>query len=306
VAISPTTPLPALTERLYPLGYPVNVATNDPHIAALVKTLWGDWQQLVAGEPLKVSIQRTSPALRGKRRERFQATAAGFRLDSAASSTFDAASLHLQIRTPDLYPEHFLQTAILTALDFSLFTPVHAACVVQNGNGIILCGDSGSGKSTLAYACARRGWTLVSDESVHLVPGLGSTVASFSSTIRLREPARALFAELQHERLGIAPNGKTAMEIRSAERGFRTTRTTSVEHVLFLSRRPGPPELSELDLNVAEQYFFKYLWQPGLQTHQQRLQDLAIHAGIARFAYEHVDDAVDALEDLLKEKGMAA
>jgi hypothetical protein len=124
-------------------------------------------------------------------------------------------------------------------------------------------------------------------------------VASFSSTIRLREPARALFAELQHERLGIAPNGKTAMEIRSAERGFRTTRTTSVEHVLFLSRRPGPPELSELDLNVAEQYFFKYLWQPGLQ-------DLAIHAGIARFAYEHVDDAVDALEDLLKEKGMAA
>jgi hypothetical protein len=268
--------------------------------------LWGDWPQLVSGEPLSVTIQRTPPALRGKRRERFQVTAAGFHLDNAASADFDTASRHLLIRAPDLHLEHFLSTAILTALDFSLFTPLHAACVVQNGAGIILCGDSGAGKSTLAYACARRGWSLVSDESVHLIPGLGSMVASFSSTIRLREPARALFVELQHERLGIAPNGKTAMEIRSAERGFGTSRTATVQHVLFLSRRPGPPRLTALDLNLAEQYYLKYLWQPDLQIHRQRIKESGILTGAELFEYDDIDEAVGTLEVLMREKGVAA
>jgi hypothetical protein len=309
VAIPSTTPLCRFAERLYPLGYPVSVETDDPQMAGLVKILWADWPQLVGGDPLRVSINATAPSGHGSvsSAERFRVTPTGFRLDASGTATFRASSLHLKIQG-DLFSEHFLNTALLTALDFSLFTPLHAACVMYNGCGVLLCGDSGAGKSTLAYACARRGWTLVSDDSLHLLPGLGSQVASFSSTIHLREPARALFSELQQERVSIAPNGKRAIEIQPAQRGFRTARTVCVERAVFLSRRAGPPQVAALDWNLATQYFLKYLWQPqpSLQSHQQRLHALITHAGATLLEYDHVEEAVDTLESLLKEKGLAA
>lgn len=311
MAIPAKTPLHRFVERFYPLGYPVSVETGDREIAVLVSTLWGDWPQLVPGDPLRVSIEvaqskkKTASFGRGSVL-RFRATPNGFRLDGPGSAIFDVSSLHLQIQMQELGCEHFLNTAILTALDFSLFTPLHAACVLHNGSGVLLCGDSGAGKSTLSYACARLGWTLVSDDSLHLLPGLGTTVASFSSTIHLREPARALFSELRQQHLGLAPNGKPAMEIRSIQQGFHTARTACVERAVFLSRRPGPPQLTALDLNVAEQYFLKYLWQPNLQTHQQRLHEIVTHTGAALFEYDRVDEAVDALEGLLRDTGLAA
>ena len=309
VATSNTTPRGRFAERLYPLGYPVIVETDDPQMAAVVNTLWGDWPQLVSGEPLKVSIVGKLPDPGPDHGERFRVTPTGFRLNGLASAayhaTFLATPLHLEIQG-NQFSEHFLNTALLTALDFSLFTPFHAACVVRNGLGVALCGDSGAGKSTLAYACARRGWTLISDDSVHLLPGVGSIVASFSSTIHLREPARALFSELQRECLTVAPNGKPAFEIQASGHGFRTARTACVERIIFLSRRPGPPQLTALDLNAAEQYFLKYLWQPDLQAHQLRLHEVAADTGATLLEYDRVDEAVDALEGLLKEEGMAA
>jgi hypothetical protein len=199
-----------------------------------------------------------------------------------------------------------MHTALLAALDFSIFTPLHAACVVRNGVGVVLCGDSGAGKSTLAYACARRGWTLVSDDSLHALPGHGTTVASFSSTIHLRGSVRAIFPELRTEPVGIAPNGKQALTILPAQRGFQTARTATVERTIFLSRRSGPPRLSPYDPEDAAQYFFKYLWQPGLPTHQRRLREIVNSTETLLLEFEHIEQAVDALEELLKAEGVAA
>ena len=306
MAIHSTTPLSRFAERLYPLGYPVILETDDLQLASLVKTSWGGWPQMVSGDPLRVSVQcgkETAPFGHGS--VKFRATPTGFRFDGAESAIFDAPSMHLQIRATDGLSGHFLNTVMLTALDYSLFSPIHAACVVRNGFGVVLSGDSGAGKSTLSYACARRGWTLVCDDSLHLHPS-GLTVGSLSSTIYLREPARALFPELEQEHLGVAPNGKPAMTIVPAQRGLRTARTAPVERLLFLARRPGPPRLSLLDLDDVTDYLFKCLWQPDALTHQRRLRELAQRTQAARFEYGDIEEAVDALDELLKEEGVAA
>jgi hypothetical protein len=177
---------------------------------------------------------------------------------------------------------------------------------VKNGIGVVLCGDSGAGKSTLAYACARRGWTLVSDDSLHALPGRGTTVASFSSTIHLRGPVRAIFPELRAEQLGVAPNGKQALTILPSQRGFQTARTATVERIIFLSRRSGLPRLSPYDPEAAARYFFKYLWQPGLAAHQRRLREIVDSTDALLLEYDQIDQALDALEDLLKAEGVAA
>jgi len=97
--------------------------------------------------------------------------------DEMNFAEFDEASCCGSIRIADealgspLFRHYFLETLALTALDAIFFTPLHAACVSRAEVGTLLCGDSGAGKSSLAYACARRGWTLVSDDAVHLAPG---------------------------------------------------------------------------------------------------------------------------------------
>jgi hypothetical protein len=79
-----------------------------------------------------------------------------------------------------------------------------------------------------------------------------------------------------------------------------------VERAIFLSRRPGPPRLTPFSLEAATQYFFKYLWQPDLVGHQRRLREMVNSTGALLFEFEHVEQAVDALEHLLKEEGVAA
>jgi len=155
------------------------------------------------------------------------------------------------LRDEARFRHHWLEALVLTALDSVFFTPLHAACVARDGAGTLLCGDSGAGKSSLAYACARRGWTLVSDDAVHLAPGPESVGVGGSNLIHLREPARALFPELTALDASAAPNGKQAIEIDSAARGFRTARYAFASRCYFLRRRPGPAAVRPFSARAA-------------------------------------------------------
>src|SRR5258708_21225465 len=64
---------------------------------------------------------------------------------------------------------HFLEAMAYQAIALLCFTPIHGACVAREGRGVLLCGDSEAGKSSLAYACARRGWTYVTDDASWLI-----------------------------------------------------------------------------------------------------------------------------------------
>jgi hypothetical protein len=138
----------------------------------------------------------------------------------------------------------------------------------------------------------------------------GTDSASCSAGIRARGKARSLMLVRGGDGLWSAtirsPNGKAAMTIVPAQRGLRTAQTARVARLLFLARRPGPPRLSLLDLDDATDHLFKCLWQPDMVTHQRRLRELAQRTHAARFEYDSIEEAVDALDELLKEEGVAA
>ncbi len=71
---------------------------------------------------------------------------------------------------------------------------IHAGCVAMDGRGILLCGDSGMGKSTLSYACAKAGWTYVSDDGTYWLSNRNGRLATERfHRVRFRPTAGELF-----------------------------------------------------------------------------------------------------------------
>lgn len=75
-------------------------------------------------------------------------------------------------------------------IEFAVFTlaarsqqlvPLHAACVGQDGRGILLMGPSSAGKSTVALQCLLGGFEFLSEDSVFVAPDtmLATGVANF-------------------------------------------------------------------------------------------------------------------------------
>src|SRR5215467_7377903 len=228
----------------YPLGYPVEIVSSEVAVLETASELWASWAPLFDAPPVRmeVNVHRGPAPLR---RPGFTALPGLLRFcsDEMNFAEFDEASCCGSIRIADealsspLFRHYFLETLALTALDAIFFTPLHAACVSRAEVGTLLCGDSGAGKSTLAYACARRGWTLVSDDSVHLVPGPERIGVGGSQRIRLREPARALFGELSSYSAKRTPNGKSAIEIDLSSMGLQNARSAVIDRCVFLQRR---------------------------------------------------------------------
>jgi len=72
-------------------------------------------------------------------------------------------------RDHEFLRNYFLHNLMYLMLWHAHMTMVHAACVARNGRGVLLCGDSGAGKTCLSFACARRGWSFITDDGVSLV-----------------------------------------------------------------------------------------------------------------------------------------
>src|ERR1700685_4262656 len=250
--------------RLHPLGYPVDIVAKSEGALAAAWKSWGSWPALFDETPIRFEIEtHDGPA---SPKPRFKAPP-GWLMFSGGDRNFAVFDLESRagymrvgagvLRDEAWFRHHWLEALVLTALDSVFFTPLHAACVARAGAGTLLCGDSGAGKSSLAYACARLGWTLVSDDAVHLAPGPESIGVGGSNFIHLREPARALFPELDKLDIGTASNGKQAIEIDGAARGFRTARYAVASRCFFLRRRPGPAAVRAFSARSAIQYFLK-------------------------------------------------
>jgi len=199
---------------------------------------------------------------------------------------------------PEWLRYQLLECLVLTALDTIYFVGLHAACVVPpagRGPGILLCGASGSGKSTLAYACARAGWTFVSDDS-HLAQGAENIVTGSVDKIRLREPARGLFPELLTRPSVTAPNGKQCIEV-DAEPAFAVADSAAARHCVFLSRRPGRAVLSRYPEDCAVEYFMGYNTRHDRSGVEQRLREF-VRGGTWLLEYERLEDAITTMERL--------
>lgn len=236
----------------FPLGFPVEVAANSREVIESARRSWQFFEQAYPAPAIRLefgvedavgSVLPSQPTFRSRGHlMSIIADAQNF-----ANCDFDRGFAYGWVTQrvaaeSGFFRYNFLEPAALTLLGQRYLAPVHAALVVKDGCGVMLCGDSFAGKSTLAYACTRAGWTFVTDDAVYLVRedprcfGIGNPYS-----IRFRESARTLFEELRDRRPVTRPNGKVGFEICTQELAIRTTPGAQIHHIVFLDRHGLQP-----------------------------------------------------------------
>ena len=290
---------------MYPLGYPMEFASSSQVAVDAAQARWGPWPQLFEGPPLEIAIDvqegpeaASPPSYQGDKGEVL------FYCDPSNLASFSAPAMRGLLRVSPRtiakhrwFEYHFFDALVLTALDLVYFQPLHAACVLSGDRGLILCGESGAGKTTLAYAAAQAGWTLVSEDGLHLAPDTAASVVGGYWVFRLRQAARDLFPELNHLPLLETGNGKMAMEVDAVAAGMKTAWSAQAGPAVFLSRRPGPAALRPFDPDLALAYYLRVPEQMIREGSEQRLREI-VARGCHLLEYERPEDALALLEGL--------
>jgi len=227
--------------------------------------------------------------------------------DLAASFTF--ACLTRDVARHSAYVRyHFLEPAGYMMIDARHLSPLHASCTALNGQAVLLCGDSGAGKTSLAYACARRGWTYLSDDATHIVRGRDDRkVVGRPYRIRFRESARHLFPELNRFTPELRPNGKLDIEAETEKLGIDVALTGHASHIIFLNRRPEPiaPVIAPVPRNTAAWRLRNpaLYGEPSVRAEQERAIENFLHLPAAELIYNDFNSAEQALRGLVQGRG---
>jgi hypothetical protein len=128
-------------------------------------------------------------------------------------------------------------------------TPVHCACVVKSGSGLLLAGESGAGKSTSALSLSLSGFSYLSDDCTYLsrtsLPrtslsrtGAGMQAWGLPTPVKLLPDAVSHFPELVSRKPVRSLNGELAFTVDPTEM-FNVRRCLSCEPrwLVFLERK---------------------------------------------------------------------
>ncbi len=309
---------PALPLRrmFYPLGFPTELRTNSPEVMTEAEDVWHIFEKRFDTEPIHVDIHVTasdSIDCPPTPQYRFLPPLFVAVADTENYSIVDLSRNTTQIAISQAALRHrlylryfFLEQAGGCHIATRFTTPVHAACVALDGRGILLCGDSGAGKSTLAYACARAGWTYVSDDASFLLScnAHERIVMGNCHQVRFRPSAAELFPEVQG--LPITPRaaGKPSIELFTAEMlHMDCAEHAKIDFLVFLNRRAGVgPKLLPYRTEVARYYMQQVLYGSGesLAKQYEEIEHL-LTAEIVELRYSDLDWAVDRLRMLVRE-----
>jgi len=301
-----------LRKTFFPLGYPLDLETNSGDVLLAAEESWGEQERMFNRDPVRICLgvsesdSETRVPLGAIRvREHLMSIVAdaenfllcdferGFAFGWVTRSTAaDRALLRYQ----------FLAAGGIALVQQRAFAPLHGALVMRHGIGVMFCGDSAAGKSTLAYACARAGWTYVTDDGTFLVRDRDDRYAvGDQHSIRFRPDSSDLFPELADHVPIFRPNGKLAIELRPHALGISTAPGCNVDHVVFLDREDcGPASLHRYPEDRALEYWARYtvLGPNDVTTAQRRSQERLLDAGLWRLRYSKLDDAVARLDRL--------
>lgn len=303
---------PLHTNLFYPLGFPLSVTTNSEPVLRTLADEYGAWNRLSDTRPLhlRIEVSGSAPALPPPAEFRahrhlfaFVADSANFAVGDTSTGTASIWLTREAVEDSAYFHYHFLDGVVSLLIEATYLTPIHAACIARADRGVLLCGDSGAGKSTLAYACARRGWTYVTDDASNLIRARASDrlVVGNAHRVRLRPEAAQRFPELEAHSPQMRGNGKLTLELATRTLLSITANPTTVVHrMVFLQRKPdGPPRLKTFGVEQArawcEQVFFH--WNPAIAAEQsESIAPLLEGCEIQALEYAGVEDAVHVLE----------
>jgi hypothetical protein len=307
-----------LRRLYYPLGFPLEVQTNSRQVIEAASEAWGLFSQSFDITPMRLALgvrkaDLTEPLpAKSNFMAREHLMSIVINADNFVVCDFKAAFSFGWI-TPEVASDS-------SALRYRLLTPsaimmaqhvalaaLHSALVIRKDCGVLLCGDSFAGKSTLAYACARAGWTYVTDDGTFLVRNRADRYAVGNPHfIRFREDARQLFPELAKWLVVTRPNGKIGMEVPTRDLEIAIAPGANIEHVVFLDRNhAGPARLRRNPKDQLQAWCERFVsfGSDEVRAAQTRSHARLLDAHIWKMSYQNFDDAVRRLEQLVDSGG---
>jgi hypothetical protein len=302
--------------RFYPLGFPLELDTNSEDVIQAAAEGWGRFAPRFHETPVRLSLgvsEDEEAPLASEHRIVAREHLITSMWDHSNFSVCDMRSgfafgwvTRKTARDHVFLRYRFLQACAMNMLAHRSLAPVHGAFVARNGRGVLLCGDSFAGKSTLAYACARAGWTYLTDDGTHLVRARTDRYAVANPYhIHLREDAPALFPELNDRAISVRPNGKIGIEVLTVDLPIAIAAGGSVDYVVFLNRGASArahlvPHSKDHAMAWCEQYLsYGEAWARAEQ--RETLRRL-VGAGLWEMRYRDLADAVDCLERLVERR----
>jgi len=305
-------PMP-LRETFYPLGFPMRIETNSEEVLHAAAVSWHGFTRLFDTPPitLRVGVQPGKslqcPPTPVCRIQQHLAT------NIADVNNFSIVDLSRQCghiwlteaaaANRGYLRYFFLESVAMAILATSYTTAVHAACVEYKGCGILLCGDSGAGKTSLSYACARAGWTYITDDASFLVNNrTDRLVVGNCNQARFRPSAVELFSELTGKDIvQRAQVGKPSIELNLQPlRNISASFTSRINYVIFLNRRNiTRQELVEFPTEVARHSMEQVLFSmPATRQVQSAMIEHLLDAGALELRYSKIEWAIDRLAQL--------
>lgn len=299
----------------YPLGFPLEIATNSAKVLMAAEESWGMFRKIFSVSPLQIRIAvlpgdsgecPPQPVCRGQRN--LITSIADDRnymaLDIHQGFAFGWVTENV-VRNSPFLRYHFLEGTAWILLEGLHLTSVHAACVQLDGHGILLCGDGGAGKSSLAYACAKNGWTFLTDDSSCLVRKRGGRLVTGNPyQMRFRDSATDLYPELGNIPLSQRLSGELSIELPMTDFGeIAVTTECFVDYIVFLNRFDSSrgdglfrfPKYKALQwLEQVVCYGEKCL----RDEHRAALRAL-VTADVFEMRYQHMDSALSLLQNLV-------
>jgi len=303
-----------LRGAFYPLGFPVEIITNDPNVLQAARESFGHRRLCRGNTPLQIRIGVSEG---GSSSVPPEPTRREFNhLYSLLADKDNHAVLDLRtcesfvwlskaaVNNKLYFRYNFLEKVVYLLLGASAVTDIHAACVAKNGKGILLCGESGAGKSTLAYACARDGWTYTSDDTSYLINDHAiPRVIGHSHRVRFRPEAKALFSELARLKVTPRMEGKPSIEATVSQLpNLDAACEANVHAILYLNRHPdAKARIVPLPEGTATKRMQEELFSAGeiRKKHKKILEKLS---SVPTYELEYcgLDDAIEQLAVLVE------
>ena len=122
-------------------------------------------------------------------------------------------------------------------------TPVHCACVVKGGSGLLLGGESGAGKSTMALSLSRNGFSYLSDDCTYLSRTCAEMRAwGLPTSVKLLPDAVSYFPELVSLDPVLSLNGEWALNVDPTEiSNVERCLSCAPRWLVFLERKEDSP-----------------------------------------------------------------